>query len=181
MQMHLPRQRSLRTLVILAATVAQTAPGAALASAGPALVAVEQVLTRQIAAVRGHDGGVPVLLPTTMRLARPVYGARVPQRSAGYQLVLGSSRACDGANVCLVAAFAATPGARAYGSPVTLAHGIRGAYAAAHCAGDCTAAAVGWTERGILYTIEARPAVPAGSVRAALVAAADEAIDAGPR
>ena len=63
--------------------MAQTAPGAALASAGPALVAVEQVMTRQIAAVRGHDGGVPVLLPTTMRLARPLAAAAVGPIDAG--------------------------------------------------------------------------------------------------
>jgi len=46
---------------------------------------------------------------------------------------------------------------------------------------DCTPPTVGWVEHGVLYTIAARPAVPPGSVRAALTTAADEAIDGGPR
>src|SRR5579871_6598594 len=116
-----------------------------------------------------------------MRLRRPVYASRAPRRGGGYELVLGSSPGCDGANVCALAVFAATPGAHPYGARVALAHGLAGAYAPARCAGDCSPASVGWVERGVLYTIAARPAVAAASVRAALVVAADQAIAAGPR
>lgn len=170
-----------RTVATLAAVAAQATPGAALASAGPGLVAVEQVLARQITAVAGRDRGVAVLLPSTLRLARPVHGAGGPSAAGGYLLVIGSAPACDGANVCALADFAATPGARPYGTPVALARRIRGAYAPAHCAGDCSPATVGWREHGVLYTIAARPAVAATAVRATLVAAADQAILAGPR
>jgi hypothetical protein len=145
------------------------------------VVAVEHVLAHQIAAVRGHDGGVPVLLPSALRLSRPDYGARGAHEGGGYQLVIGSTRGCAGANVCVLADFQATPRARAYGTPVRLAHGVVGAYAPAHCAGDCTPATIGWVEHRILYTISARPEVAAGALRATLVAAADQAIIAGPR
>jgi hypothetical protein len=167
---------------MVAAVAAQASPGAALASAAPARVGIEHALARQIAAVVGHDGGVPVLLPSTLALPRPVYGAGGPSRTGGgYQLVIGSWPGCDGANVCALAEFAAIPGAHPDGAPTTLARGIQGSYAPPHCAGDCSAATIGWREHGVLYTIAARPAVAATAVRATLVAAADQAILAGPR
>jgi hypothetical protein len=166
--------RRAAAIVAGAALVLGGAAGALASSSGTPVVTL---LAHQLTVVRGHDGRVPVLLPTTMRLPGPLHASRVKQ-GRGYQLVLGTAPHCDGSLVCAVAIFSAIPGARPYGSAVALSHGTAGAYTPFRCAGDCTEATIGWLEDGILYTIAARPK---GAVKAALIAAADQAIDAGPR
>lgn len=145
-----------------------------------------KVLGARIASVKRGDDGVAVLLPATMPLPRPDYTAS--SASPGrYRLEIDGAEPCNGANVCLFALFTGVRGGHLYGKPVALHGAITGRYATIQCGAACSPASIDWRSGGVLYTIEANPSVEyhpraaAGAVRAAFVAAANEAIDAGPR
>ncbi len=183
----IPRRH--HTYPLLAALLTATLLGAAVpaatdAAAHGAMVSVVRLLAPRIAVVKRRDGGVAVLLPMTMPL--PDYTAS--SASAGhYRLEIDGAEPCGGANVCLFALFTGVRGGRPYGSPVRLSHGIRGGYADIQCGAACSPASLDWVENGVRYAIEANPSVEdhpgaaAHAVRAAFVAAADQAIDTGPR
>jgi hypothetical protein len=150
-------------------------------------VNVEKRLGGNIAYVRAEDHGIAVLLPTTLRLASPKKSASAVAHN-GYRLELDYAEPCDGANVCLSAEFTAQRGTmKPYGKAVTLADGIHGAYADIQCGASCSPASVQWREHGVLYSIIATLGVELTAhpnkqaVTAAFVAAADQAITAGPR
>ena len=183
--LHRARVTSLVAVALCAALVV-VAPAAGSGSKRAADVPVARLLAARIAAVKRHDGGVPVLVPDSMALDRPDFTAS--SASPGrYRLEIDGAEPCDGANVCLFALFTGVRGGKPYGGPVALAHGIGGRYSPIQCGASCSPASVDWVQGGVLYTIQANPAVEnrpgpaAGAVRAALVAAADQAIAAGPR
>jgi len=177
---------------LLAAMLGATLLGACVPAAtdaaahGAATVSVVRLLGPRIAAVKRRDDGVPVLLPTTMPLQRPNYIASGASPGR-YRLEIDGAEPCDGANVCLFALFTGVRGGRRYGSPIGLSHGIRGGYAEIQCGAACSPASLDWVQNGVLYAIEANPSVefhpsaPADTVRAVFIAAANQAIDAGPR
>jgi hypothetical protein len=176
----------LGAVALASATLAPAAAGLAASAHPAATVSVVDLLAARIANVKRHDGGVAVLLPTTMPLQRPDFTAS----SAGdgrYRLEIDGAEPCDGANVCLFALFTGVRGGRPYGKPVALSHAIRGDYATIQCGAACSPASISWEEHGVLYAIEANPSVEyhpgvaGGTVEAAFIAAADQAIDAGPR
>jgi hypothetical protein len=147
---------------------------------------VARLLRSRITLVKQHNGGVPVLLPTTMLLGSPDYTASSASRGF-YRLEIDGAEPCNGANVCLYALFTGLRGGRRYGSAVELAHGIHGSFAGIQCGAVCSPASIDWVERGVLYTIEANPSVesqPRVSAEAfdkVFIDAANQAIDAGPR
>jgi hypothetical protein len=150
-------------------------------------VNVEKALGGNIAYVRAEDHGIPVLLPTTLRLASPKHGASSVVHN-GYTLELDYAEPCAGAIVCLSAEFLAQRGTmKPFGKAVTLANGIHGAYAGIQCGASCSPASIEWREHDVLYSIIATLGVeftadPSKSaVTKAFVAAADQAITAGPR
>jgi len=172
---------------LLAATVAAAAatPAGAGAAGGSATFDVTKALSARIASVKRQDGGVSVLLPTTMPLQRPYYTASGASEGR-YRLEIDGAEPCNGANVCLFALFTGVRGGHPYGRPVALDHGVGGHYTQIQCGAACSPPSIDWVEQGVLYTIEANPSVEAhnvtgGVVKAAFVAAADQAIDAGPR
>ena len=179
------RAHGLLAAALCAALLAGSLAAAA-AAAGSASVAVAQLLAAGTASVKRRDGGVAVLLPTTMALPRPDYTASGASPGR-YRLEIDGTEPCDGANVCLFALFTGVRGGHRYGSAIALSHGIQGGYADIECGAACSPASLDWIENGVLYTIEANPSVelhpntPARSVRAAFVAAADQSIGAGPR
>jgi len=188
MRSHPRRGRTAVVVVVLIAVVlaAATAAGPAGAAGGSAKVDVLAALSARIATVKRGDGGVAVLVPATMPLQRPYYTAS--SASAGrYRLEIDGAEPCNGANVCLFALFTGERGGHLYGKPIALDHGVAGRYAQIQCGAACSPASIDWIEHGVLYTIEANPSVEdhpnvaGGVVRAAFIAAADEAIDAGPR
>jgi hypothetical protein len=183
----MPRRRVITCLAVLAAL----GSGAAAAQAGSGRsvksVNVVRMLGGNIAYVRAEDHGIAVLLPTTLRLEDPRKSSSAVMHS-GYRLELDYSEPCDGANVCTAAEFTAQRGsARAYGKAVALADGIHGAYSGIQCGASCSPATIQWREHDVLYSISATLGVElvahpnAGAVRGAFVAAADQAIIAGPR
>lgn len=179
---------ALRALAVLAAAAAVLAGAAlpAVAAHGSANVNVLKVLGARIASVKRDDGGVAVLLPATMALPRPDYSA-ASASNGRYRLEIDGAEPCDGANVCLFALFTGVRGGHPYGKPLALHHGISGRYATIQCGASCSPASIDWVEHGVLYSIEANPSVEdhagaaSGAVRAAFVAAANQAIEAGPR
>jgi hypothetical protein len=180
------RGGSVALICVVVAAAVLVASVAAAASGGQAKVNVLAALSARTVAVKKADGGVAVLLPTTMPLQRPYFTASGAS-DGRYRLEIDGAEPCDGANVCLFALFTGVRGGHPYGKPVTLDHGVAGRYAPIQCGAACSPASIDWIERGVLYTIEANPSVEdhpklaSGAVRAAFVAAADQAIDAGPR
>jgi hypothetical protein len=183
----MPRRRVVASL----AAVAALGFGAAAAQAGSARpvksVNVVKMLGGNVVYVRAQDHGIAVLLPTTLRLEDPSKSSSAVVRN-GYRLELDYSEPCDGANVCTAAEFTAQGGSsRAYGKAVALADGIHGAYSPVQCGASCSPATIQWREHGVLYSISATLGVELvaqpnpGAVRGAFVAAADQAITAGPR
>jgi len=147
---------------------------------------VVRLLRERITMVKRHDGGVPVLLPTTMALGSPDYTASSATRGS-YRLEIDGAEPCDGANVCLYALFTAERDGQRHGGAVKLAHGIRGSFAGIQCGAACSPASIAWVERGVLYTIEANPSIESqpnvstGAFERIFTDAADQAIDGGPR
>jgi hypothetical protein len=192
----MPRRRVIACLAVVAvlgsgAAAAQAGSRRSVAQAGSErsvkTVNVEQMLGGNIAYVRAEDHGIAVLLPTTLRLEDPRKSSSAVMQN-GYRLELDYSEPCDGANVCTAAEFTAQRGSsRAYGKAVALADGVHGAYSGIQCGASCSPATIEWREHDVLYSISATLGVElvshpsAGAVRAAFVAAADQAITAGPR
>jgi hypothetical protein len=150
-------------------------------------VNVVKILGARVGAVRRNDGGIPVLLPTTLQLTTPK-GTESAATHNGYRLELDYAEPCDGANACTAAQFTAQRGkTKPYGTAVTLSDGIKGAYAGIQCGASCSPASIEWREHGVLYSIIATLGVEVqaqpgpGVVTRAFVAAADQAIGAGPR
>jgi hypothetical protein len=170
--------------LLTALTVAALVTVAGAASTGA--VQVARLLRSRLALVRHHDGSVPVLLPSTMLLGSPDYATSSASRGS-YRLEIDGAKPCKGANVCLYALFTGVRGASHSGVSVRLAHGIHGSFAGIRCGAACSPASISWVERGVLYTIEANPAiasqpnVSAGAFDRIFVDAANQAIEDGPR
>jgi hypothetical protein len=169
-------------------TLATALPAAA---AGSDAVQVARLLKPLIAAVRNEDGGVPVLLPTTMPLGGPDH-TQSSATTNGYDLEIATSAHCAGANVCLLGDFQGfrLGGAGMLdltGARVQLRGGRVGHFSNVRCGATCSPAEIAWVQGGVLYrissnpTVTRRPNAPAAALRRILVAAADQAIAAGPR
>jgi hypothetical protein len=179
----------LLALVLAAATLQAVVPaalGQSHAATASGNVAIVNLLGARVQSVKRHDGGVAVLLPTTMALDKPDYTAS-SAKPGSYRLEIDGEEPCNGANVCLYALFTGQRNGKPYGKHVALSHGINGSFAGIQCGAACSPASIDWTENGVLYTIEANPEivnhtnVGLSALRAVFVAAADQAIDAGPR
>ena len=123
----------------------------------------------------------PVLLPSRMTVeATRLYTSGGATRG-GWDLELAAAPDCGGANACFVAAFTAEEG----GSPagrrrVALSNGRAGWFTPTGCGASCSAPQIQWTERGRLFTIQARVGTQA-TERRELVRMANSAIIHGPR
>ena len=158
-------------LVVSAVGLALAAPGLA---AGGAVNLLKE-LAPQIAKAR--TGKVAVLLPASIRndVAHRLYGSATVSAN-GYDIQLAYAPGCHDATACFFADFQAGPGKLTFRTRVSLAHGIRGAYADISCGASCAPASIEWREGGVLYRVQY---VLGG--KAAMIALANSAIDAGPR
>jgi hypothetical protein len=186
-------QRLRRALVLLALPVYGAGAGVSIAAAhqtatarSAASVNVPQLLAKRVTRVKQHDGGVAVLLPATMPLDTPDFTASSASKG-NYTLEIDGAKNCDGANVCLFALFMAQRGGKLFGKPVSLTQGVHGAFKNITCGASCSPAAITWIEHGVRYEIQANPSIEAHpnvstkTLRAVFVAAANSAIQAGPR
>jgi len=162
-------RRGWRAAAALALATASGVGASAFGATTPNLLAV---LAGPIASARAH--GVPVLLPARIAAHAPhLYGGG-GATAAGYDIRLAAAPGCRDA-ACFVAEFTAAASRLVRGTPVALAHGLRGGYLRSRCGASCDPATIAWREYGHGYAIAYM-----GS-RAQMVALADAAIDGGPR
>lgn len=125
---------------------------------------------------------VPVRVPARLVLDYDgaVYGAGTGSRR-GWTLSLAGAPRC-GANACFLASFSGERGGRpAFTRRVALARGLTGFYKPLSCGASCAPPQIQWLQGGVLFDIQAKVGVAgAARQRAALVAAANEAIAARP-
>ena len=159
-----------------------TAVAALLLTAGPAFgrVSLPSVFARQIHAIHSATHPPAVLLPGSMPLdAKRLFPAGGISRG-GYDLSLGAVRNCGEANACFVAQFTAVRGGKVFGHRITVRGASRAGFVPLSCGASCAPPQIDFIWHGVLYTIQAN--LKTGqSDRAALVAAAQSAISAGPR
>ena len=157
-----------------AAVLALPAASAATRPTLPSLFA------RQIAAIDRAPHAIPVLLPRSMPLdATRMFASGGKQRS-GYDLEIGAVRQCGGANACFVADFTAAKGGKVFGKRVTVRGATRAGFLPLSCGASCSPPQIDFLWHGALYTIQANLKTKQTD-RAALIAAAQSAISAGPR
>ncbi len=154
-----------------------------LALAGPASAAVRvnpaAMFTKQSKAL--YRANIPVLLPSSIVLD----SSRIPtteggRTATGYALRLVGVRGCHGGGACTLATFTARGGVPASGQRVTLRGGRAGYYRPMSCGASCAKPSIQWRQMGFTFTIVAALGAPAKQ-RANLIAAANQAIAAGPR
>jgi hypothetical protein len=103
-------------------------------------------------------------------------GGRVP----GYDLEIGAVKHCGGANACFVADFTAATDGKVFGKRVTVKGASRAGFVRLSCGASCSPPQIDFLWHGVLYTIQANLNTKQTD-RAALIAAAQSAISAGPR
>jgi hypothetical protein len=170
------RRLSASTAALLVAS-AVVLPAATTAAASPTLPAL---FAHQIGAIQRSAHTTPVLLPGSMPLdAKRLFASGGPDKS-GYDLEIGAVRRCGDADACFVADFTAARGAKVFGRRVTVTGASRAGFLPLSCGASCSPPQIDFVWHGVLYTIQANLKTRQ-SDRAALIAAAQSAIRAGPR
>ena len=161
-----------------AVTLSLTALTAASAAAQPTL---PSLFARQITAINRAAHAPPVLLPRSMPLdAKRMFATGGAQRS-GYDLEIGAwSSTAVALDACFVAEFTATTGGKVSGKRVTVRGAARAGFR--RCPAARPARRLRSTSSGTAFssTIQANLNTKQAD-RAALIAAAQSAISAGPR
>jgi hypothetical protein len=138
------------------------------------------LFARQIAAVNRAPQAPAVLLPRSMPLDATRMFATGGAHRSGYDLEVGAVKHCGGANACFVAGFEAATGGKVFGKRVTVKGASRAAFIPLSCGASCSPPQIDFVWHGVLYTIQANLKTKQAD-RAALIAAAQSAISAGPR
>ncbi|MGZ4273701.1 MAG: hypothetical protein ACXVRP_08045 [Solirubrobacteraceae bacterium] len=169
------------TAIAAAMVVAAVLTPFALAASPPSL---PTLFARQIRAIHRAAKAPAVLLPRSMPLdATRLFASGGPgggPGGGGYDLEVGAARNCGGATACFVAAFTAARGTKVYGRRVTVKGASRAGFVPLSCGASCAPPQIDFVWHGVRYTIQANLNTRQGD-RAALVAAAQSAISAGPR
>jgi hypothetical protein len=171
------RLTAIATALVVAGIVTLPVAGAATPPSLPSLFA------HQITAINRASHAPPVLLPRSMPLdAKRMFptGGVSGGRVSGYDLEIGAVRHCGGADACFVAGFTAVAGGKVFGKRVTVKGASRAAFLPLSCGASCSPPQVDFVWHGVLYTIQANLKTKQTD-RAALIAAAQSAISAGPR
>jgi hypothetical protein len=111
--------------------------------------------------------------------AKHLYAIGGPSGSR-YDLSIGAVRHCGGANACFVADFTAAKASSVFGKPVKVRGATKAGFVRLSCGASCAPPQIDFLVHGIRYTIQANLKTSKGD-RAALIAAAESAISAGPR
>jgi hypothetical protein len=157
-----------------------TAIGLLVTAPAVALSTLPSVFGHQIHIIKGRTHHPAILLPRSMPLdAKHLYPSGGPDKS-GYDLELGAAPHCGGANACFVAAFTAVTGGKVFGSKVKVSGVSRAGFHPLSCGASCSPPEIDFLVHGTLYTIQANLKTKQ-SDKAALIAAAQSAISAGPR
>jgi hypothetical protein len=171
--MRRPRITTILSLLVAAAVALPVAAAAGTPS-------LPSLFARQIAAIKRAPHPPPILLPRSMPLdAMRLFAAGGTQRS-GYHLELGAVKHCGGADACFVAAFTAAKGGKVFGKHASVKGASRAGFVALSCGASCSPPQIDFVWHGVLSTIQANLKTRQTD-RAALIAAAQSAISAGPR
>jgi hypothetical protein len=176
----MPPMRRLR-LAVTAVTVAASAAAASAvaAPAGPT-APLPSLFAHEIHTINAAAHAPAVLLPRSMPLdAKHLYAAGGPSGNS-YDLSIGAVAHCGGADACFVAAFGAVPSTKVFGRRVTVRGATRAAFEPLSCGASCSPPQIDFIVHGVRYTIQANLRTKQTD-RAALIAAAQSAISAGPR
>jgi hypothetical protein len=165
------------TAVALLAAALLVVAAAASAATQPTL---PSLFAHQITAINRASQAPPVLLPRSMPLDATHRFASGGAHHSGYDLEIGAVRHCGGATACFVADFSAATGGKVFGKRVTVTGATRAGFVGLSCGASCSPPQIDFLWHGVLYTIQANLKTKQ-SDRAALVAAAQSAISAGPR
>jgi hypothetical protein len=172
----------LTTLIASAALITIASAPVALAAAahGAKRASLPTLLAKQIRAVNRAKHAPDVLLPRSMPLdAKHLYAGGGPDRSS-YALAIGAVRNCGEADACFVAEFSATKAGKVFGKRVNVHGASKAGFIALSCGASCSPPQIDFIVGGTRYIIQANLKSPHGD-RAALIAAAESAISAGPR
>ncbi|MBA2505650.1 MAG: hypothetical protein H0V29_06845 [Thermoleophilaceae bacterium] len=126
---------------------------------------------------------IDVLLPDQLALD---YSGRLYMNPStfdeGYDITFGAVRNC-GASVCSLGNVEGMPGGRlAFRDRVKLANGSTASFKGLTCGASCSPPTIDFRVKGVRYSIQAKLETPSDKVaRRRLIAAAEEAIEAGPR
>jgi hypothetical protein len=172
----------LTALIASAALIAIAS--ASYAAAGVAQPASQRSLpslfAKQVRSVNRAARAPAVLLPRSMPLgARHLYPSGGPDGSR-YDLEIGAVRHCGDADACFVAAFSAAKASKVFGKRVHVRGASKAGFIPLSCGASCAPPQIDFLVGGIRYTIQANLNARRGD-RAALIAAAESAISAGPR
>lgn len=169
-----------RRLTVTAAALLGAAVLALPVASAATQPSLPSLFARQIAAIHRTSHPTRVLLPRSMPLdAARLFATGGAQRS-GYDLEIGAVKHCGGATACFVAAFTATRGGKVFGRRVTISGATRAGFVPLSCGASCSPPQIDFLWHGVRYTIQANLKTKQ-SDRAALTAAAQSAISAGPR
>jgi hypothetical protein len=150
------------------------------ASSAEAKTTLPSLFARQIHAINAAPHAPAVLLPRSMPLdATHLFGSGGPS-GFGYDLSIGAVRNCGEADACFVADFAAARAHSVFGKRVKVKGASRAGFVALSCGASCSPPQIDFLVGGFRYTIQANVISHHGD-RAALIAAAQSAISAGPR
>ena len=169
----------------LAAWLAAGTAGAARAvpAAGPPPAIhpdLPSLFASEIRAIDQVTTAPPVLLPATVPLERTkLYASGGPDQT-GWDVSIGAVKNCGGADACFVADFEAIKGGKTFGTPVTLKGATKAAYKPMSCGASCAPANIDFIVHGVLYLFQVKT-LQSHNAKAAMIAAAQSAIDAGSR
>ena len=169
-----------RRLTVTAAALLGAAVLALPVASAATQPSLPSLFARQIAAVHRASHPTPVLLPRSMPFDAPRLFATGGAQRSGYDLEIGAVKHCGGATACFVAAFTATKGGKVFGRRVTVPGATRAGFVPLSCGASCSPPQIDFLWHGVRYTIQANLKTRQ-SGRAALIAAAQSAISAGPR
>ncbi len=166
--------------LLVAGALAVSAAAAAAAAAAATQPTLPALFAHQIAAINRAPLAPSVLLPRSMPLDAKRLVPTGGVQHSGYDLEIGAVKHCGGANACFVAGFTAATGGKVFGTRVTVKGAARAGFVPLSCGASCSPPQVDFVWHGVLYTIQANLKTKQTD-RAALIAAAQSAISAGPR
>lgn len=170
----------MRRLIMTAAALLVAGAMAVSVSSAATQPTLPALFAHQIAAINRAPHAPPVLLPRSMGLdAKRLVPSGGAQRT-GYDLEIGAVKHCGGANACFVAGFTAATAGKVFGRRVTVKGASRAGFTPLSCGASCSPPQIDFVWHGVLYTIQANLKTKQTD-RAALIAAAQSAISAGPR
>jgi hypothetical protein len=171
-----PMRARLAVIAVAVAGLAVAIP----AQAGTSLPSLPSLFAHQIHAINAAPHAPAILLPRSMPLDAKHLNPAGSASGSSYDLSIGAVAKCFSADACFVADFSAGKFKTVFGKHVKVRGASKAGFLPLSCGASCSPPQIDFLVHGILYTIQANMKTSHGD-RAALIAAAQAAISAGPR